>query len=164
KNEGIIDVVVDPTPHPADSEENRNPFTLFQRLLIVVSSALGLAWILNDPVSKISEDRMNLFDFSLFGLSGPNVIILLALALFIFFAFVTMFFWAIFEQSASSLTVFARDYTQRTLAGNAGLTFKIVNSLMTIVPLGVITWVLVMLFKKTFAKYALSNIFLSLSF
>src|SRR5690606_2725575 len=186
KNEGIIDVVVDPTPHPADSEENRNPFTLFQRLLIVVSSALGLAWILNDPVSKISEGRMNLFDFSLFGLSGPNVIILLALALFIlllviripkyvkttrekmlaiiFFAFVTMFFWAIFEQSPSSLTVFARDYTQRTLAGNAGLTFKIVNSLMTIVPLGVITWVLVMLFKKTFAKYALSNIFLSLSF
>ena len=186
KNEGVIDIVVEPTPYPANSEENRNPFTLFQRLLIVVSSALGLAWILNDPVSKISEGRMNLFDFELFGLSGPNVIILLALVLFvlllviripkyvkttrekmmaiIFFAFVTMFFWAIFEQSPSSLTVFARDYTQRTLEGNAGLTFKIVNSLMTIIPLGVITWVLVMLFKKTFAKYALSNIFLSLSF
>ena len=35
---------------------------------------------------------------------------------------------------------------------------------MTIIPLGVITWVLGSLFKKTFAKYALSNIILSLSF
>lgn len=120
------------------------------------------------------------------GMSGPTVVILFALLLFIlllairipkyvkttrdkmlaiiFFAFVTMFFWAIFEQSPSSLTVFARDYTQRTLEGNAGLAFKIINSLMTIIPLAVITWVLGMLFKRTFGKYAWSNIFLSLSF
>ncbi|WP_242117632.1 peptide MFS transporter [Aestuariivivens sediminicola] len=169
-----------------DSEDRRNPFTQLQRIMIVVAALLGLAWILNDPISKISEGNYNLFNFEIFGLSGPTVAILFALALFvllliiripkyvkttkekmiaiIFFAFVTMFFWAIFEQSPSSLTVFARDYTQRTLEGGAGLTFKIVNSLMTIIPLGVITWVLVMLFKKTFSKYAISNLFLALSF
>lgn len=185
KNEDVIDIVAGTSPND-ESEDKHNPFTVLQRIMIFVAAALGLAWILNDPISKISEGEVNFFNFELAGLSGPTVVILFALLLFvllliiripkyvkttrekmlaiIFFAFVTMFFWAIFEQSPSSLTVFARDYTQRTLEGSAGLTFKIVNSLMTIIPLGVITWVLIMLFKKTFSKYALSNIFLSLSF
>ena len=163
-----------------------NPFTKFELLLIAVASILGLSWILNDPVSKISEGEYNLFDFELLGLSGANFMILFALALFvllliiripkyaritrdrmvavIFFAFVTIFFWAIFEQAPSSLTIFARDYTDRILEGNAGLTFKIVDALITIIPLVVITWVLIKLFKNTFKKYSLSNIILALSF
>jgi len=169
-----------------EGEPKLNPFTKAQLGLIFTAALLGLAWILNDPVSKISGGEYNLFDFSLFGLDGPNVIILLALFLFItllviripnydkvtrdrmgaviFFAFVTIFFWAIFEQAPSSLTIFARDYTQRVLEGSSAMTFKVVNSLMTIVPLGIITWVLALLFKKTFSKYALSNIFLATSF
>ena len=35
---------------------------------------------------------------------------------------------------------------------------------MTVIPLGIITWVLWLLFKKTFAKYTVSNIFLAISF
>ena len=50
------------------------------------------------------------------------------------------------------------------MEGNAADIFKVVNSLMTIIPLGIITWVLILLFRKTFAKYALSNIILALSF
>ena len=163
-----------------------NPFTKFELLLIAVASVIGLSWILNDPVSKISEGVYNLFDFELLGLSGANFMILFALALFIllliiripkyaritrdrmiaviFFAFVTIFFWAIFEQAPSSLTIFARDYTDRILEGSAGLTFKIVDALITIIPLVVITWVLIKLFKNTFKKYSLSNIILALSF
>ena len=169
-----------------ENGDKLNPFTNFQLVLIFAAAALGLAWILNDPVSKISGGAYNLFSFSLFGLDGPNVIILTALLLFIlllfiripkyskvtrdrmlaviFFAFITVFFWAIFEQAPGSLTIFARDYTQRVLEGSSGFTFKIVNSLMTIIPLGIITWVLLQLFKKTFKKYALSNIILSFSF
>jgi proton-dependent oligopeptide transporter, POT family len=163
-----------------------NPFSRFQLSIIVVAAVLGLAWILNDPVAKISEGEYNLFDFSMLGLDGPSFIILLALLLFIlllvirlpkydkitrdrmlavmFFAFITIFFWAIFEQAPSSLTIFARDYTQRVLEGNSALIFKIVNSLMTLIPLGIITRVLWLLFKKTFDKYAKSNIFLATSF
>jgi POT family proton-dependent oligopeptide transporter len=81
-----------------------------------------------------------------------------------FFAFITIFFWSIFEQSPGSLTIFARDYTNRVLEGNAGLTFKIINSLITLVPLGIITWVLFRLFRQTFAKYKISNLFLGTSF
>ena len=168
------------------NEPKYNPFTHFQLAIIGVASLLGLSWILNDPVSKISQGAYNLFNFKMFGTEGSNVVILTALLLFVvlliiriprydritrdrmlavmFFAFITIFFWAIFEQAPSSLTIFARDYTQRILEGNAADIFKVVNSLMTIIPLGIITWVLILLFRKTFAKYALSNIILALSF
>ena len=42
----------------------------------------------------------------------------------IFFAFITIFFWALFEQAPGSLTIFARDYTQRVLEGNSAFIFK----------------------------------------
>ena len=167
-------------------EPKLNPFTSLQLGLIAIAGILGISWIFNDPISKISEGAYNLFDFNMFGMEGSNVAILTALGLFIlllviripkydritrdrmlavmFFAFITIFFWAIFEQSPSSLTIFARDYTQRVLEGNSAFIFKIVNTLMTIIPLGIITWVLWLLFKKTFSKYALSNIFLAVSF
>ena len=167
-------------------EPKLNPFTSLQLGLIALAGILGISWIFNDPISKISEGAYNLFDFNMFGMEGSNVAILTALGLFVlllviripkydritrdrmlavmFFAFITIFFWAIFEQSPSSLTIFARDYTQRVLEGNSAFIFKIVNTLMTIIPLGIITWVLWLLFKKTFSKYALSNIFLAVSF
>ncbi len=167
-------------------EPKLNPFTSLQLGLIAVAGLLGISWIFNDPISKISEGAYNLFDFSMFGIEGSNLAILSALGLFVlllciripkydritrdrmlavmFFAFITIFFWAIFEQAPSSLTIFARDYTQRVLEGNSAFIFKIVNTLMTVIPLGIITWVLWLLFKKTFSKYALSNIFLSASF
>ena len=170
----------------SDDEPKFNPFTNIQLTIIGIASVLGLAWILNDPISKISEGSYNLFNFDVFGTSGSNAAIFTALALFvlllairiprydkitrdrmvavIFFAFITIFFWAIFEQAPSSLTIFAKDYTQRVLEGSAANIFKVINSLMTIVPLGIITWVLILLFKKTFSKYALSNVILAISF
>jgi len=184
---GTKPVKVDSNAVELSPEEPKlNPFTSLQLGLIALAGILGISWIFNDPISKISEGAYNLFDFNMFGMEGSNVAILTALGLFVlllviripkydritrdrmlavmFFAFITIFFWAIFEQSPSSLTIFARDYTQRVLEGNSAFIFKIVNTLMTIIPLGIITWVLWLLFKKTFSKYALSNIFLAISF
>ncbi len=168
------------------SEPKLNPFTSVQLAMIAISATLGLLWIFNDPISKISDGAYNIFDFSLFGMEGTNIAILTALIIFLallvimlpkydritrdrmlavlFFAFITIFFWAIFEQAPSSLTIFARDYTQRVLEGTAANTFKIINTMMTVVPLGIITWVLFLLFGQTFTKYKWSNIFLGLSF
>lgn len=189
KNEDVLDVALgteDSVKEIDEIDSKRNPFTGFQKTLIAVSSVLGLLWIFNDPISKISEGKYNVFPFEFAGYSGSTVAIIVAFFIFIalliiripkytpilrdrmlavmFFAFVTIFFWAIFEQSPSSLTVFARDYTDRVLEGSTGLVFKIVNSLMTLVPLGIITWVLYLLFQKTFAKYKWSNLFLAFSF
>jgi POT family proton-dependent oligopeptide transporter len=169
-----------------EDEEVRNPFTMPQKVIAGIAAALGLIWIINDPASKISEGQFNLLDFSINGVDGTGITILVALTMFIFlliyrlamydritrdrmiavsfFAFVTIFFWAIFEQAPGSLTIFANDYTERMLDGTAASVYKVVNSLMTLIPLGIISWVLYKLFRQTFAKYSLSNIFLALSF
>ena len=89
----------------------------------------------NDPLEKIKGK--SLAPFELGGLSGSNVIVLCALVLFLIllvgrisrylpivrdriiavsiFGLFTVFFFAFFEQSLGSMTLFARDYTNRTL-------------------------------------------------
>lgn len=160
------------------------PFSRWQKVIIFISAGLGLMWIINDPASKISGGEFNAFAF--LGDNGNNIAILTALVLFVillvyrltqyskttrekliavsFFAFLTIFFWAIFEQSPNSLTIFANDYTDRILEGNSSVIFLMINALMTIIPLAVITWVLSLLFKQTFKKYGVANIILSFSF
>lgn len=164
--------------------DKRVPFSTWQKIVIFISAGLGLLWIINDPASKISNGSFNAFGF--LGDNGNSIAIVTALVLFLvllvyrlseyskttrekliavsFFAFLTIFFWAIFEQSPNSLTIFANDYTDRVLEGNSGLTFLIINSLITLVPLAVITWVLSLLFKQTFKKYSVANVILAFSF
>jgi len=161
-----------------------NPFTLVDKLLIVIFTLLSVFWILNDPISKIGST--NLLDFNAFGLSGATFTIIIAVVAFIYllisrimrytpivkdkmiavaiFAFFTIFFWASFEQAAGSLAIFAKDYTARTLTGNYAITFKIIDTIVTIIPLLIITWVLYSLFSKTIKKITFSNIILGFSF
>ena len=79
-------------------------------------------------------------------------------------AFFTVFFWWAFEQASGSMNLFARDYTQRALTGNAATVFKIVDVLVSTVPLIIISWVLLKLFGQTFKKISVSNIVLGTSF
>ena len=79
-------------------------------------------------------------------------------------AFFTVFFWAAFEQAGGSMTIFAGDYTNRLLEGDAANMFRIGNTLLTVIPLAIITYVLYLLFKVTFDKYPLANISLGVSF
>jgi len=169
-----------------EDTDKRNPFPLWQLVLIGITALIGLMWLINAPASKISGGSFNLFDFSISGIDGNYVMILTALVLFVgllvyrltqyakvtrekmiavsFFAFLTIFFWAVFEQAPGTLTIFAKDYTNRTLTGNAGLVYLIINSLMAIIPLIIINYVMFLLFKKTFTKYAKANITLTTSF
>lgn len=81
----------------------------------------------------------------------------------IFAVFVVVFWWA-FEQAGSSMTIFAKDYTQRTLSGDFATLFIWSNFFLTVVPVLVVSGVLLMLFKQTFRFIPLSNIFLASSF
>lgn len=170
------------TEHP--DEATRNPFSKFDLAIIALVSVIGLTWIINDPVSKIGG--ADLFNFSVGSLSGANFVIIIALLLFIFvlikrisqytpvlrdkmiaiiiLAFITMFFWASFEQAGGSMTIFAKDYTARVLSGNYKIIFNVVNTLITVIPLAIITYVLLRLFSQTFKKYALGNIILATGF
>ena len=80
------------------------------------------------------------------------------------FSAATIFFWWAFEQAGGSMTIFANDYTERNLTGESSLIFKIVNTIITIIPMIVITYVLIKLFQNIFQKYFLSNLFLGTSF
>ena len=80
------------------------------------------------------------------------------------FSAATIFFWWAFEQAGGSMTIFANDYTDRNLTGEASLVFKIVNTIITIVPMVVITYVLIKLFQSIFHEYYLSSLFLGISF
>lgn len=166
------------------SSEKLNPFTSIDKILILLSSIGGLLYLFNDPISKIGD--INMLNFKIGNLDGSNVTILLALVLFLYliitrisryntivrdkiiavsiFGIFTVFFFAAFEQSLGSMTLFARDYTARALSGNSAMVFKIIDLILTVVPLAIITWVLYLLFKKTYSKIPYSNIVLGLTF
>jgi POT family proton-dependent oligopeptide transporter len=169
-----------------ENNDKLNPFPVWQLGLIGIMTILGLVWIIFEPAKIITNGALDVFNFDVIGLSGNNFTILVAILLFLFllayrimsysqitkekmiavsfFAFLTIFFWAIFEQSPGTLTIFANDYTNRILDGDAGMIFKFVNAAIVVVPLAIITWVLFMLFKQTFAKYAVANLVLASSF
>jgi len=172
------------TSNASSDEEPANPFTILDKILIAVSSVIGFAYLINDPMSRIGG--INLFPFEISGLSGQYIMIFIALVAFlimaisrifrytrvvrdrmlafIIFAFFTVFFWMSFEQGASSLVLFARDSVQRIMTGNAATIYNIVNTLLTVGPLMIITYVLYKLWQQTFKKIPGSNIVLAICF
>ncbi|WP_204343912.1 peptide MFS transporter [Psychroserpens algicola] len=174
-----------PKAHVRDDDaEKLNPFTTLDKVLIALSSLGGLLYLFNDPLSIIGD--VDLLPFSIGDMNGSNVTILASLALFLYliisrisryskivrdriiavsvFGVFTVFFFAAFEQSLGSMTLFARDYTERALTGSSATIFKIIDLILTVVPLAIITWVLYLLFKKTYKKIPYSNIVLALTF
>tara|TARA_B110000977_G_scaffold61453_1_gene83531 strand:+ start:1398 stop:3158 length:1761 start_codon:yes stop_codon:yes gene_type:complete len=168
-----------------EDTDTRNPFTLLDKVLIGFSSVMGLGYAINDPMSKIAN--IDLFSFANTDLlEGQYLMVLLALVAFLFmvisrisrydavvrdrmiaviiFAFFTVFFWLSFEQGASSLVLFARDSVDRTLTGDAATIFNVVNTLLTIIPLVIISYVLFLLGKQTWKKIPASNIVLIITF
>ena len=161
-------------------EDKRNPFTSLDKILITITASTALIWVINDPISKIYN--YNVFQNT--QIAGWVIFCNFLLFLFILFsrifrynkvtrdrmfailiiAFFYMLFWAAFEQAGGSMSIYAKDYMNRTLTGDWGMIFKIFNSLLTIVPLGIITWVLFKLFVSIFHVYKYSNIVLAFSF
>ncbi|OFZ64450.1 MAG: amino acid permease [Bacteroidetes bacterium RIFCSPHIGHO2_02_FULL_44_7] len=172
----------DNTPKLEFEGDRLNPFTTFDRVLIFLSAGIGLTWIINDPLSKIGGVNLLKFgetDISNYFILSGVIIFLTLLATriarfptitkhrmiaIVLFAVFTVIFWASFEQAGGSMTLFAKDYTTRILTGSSATIFNIADIIITVVPIGIISWVLFKLFTQTFKKYALSNIFLGFSF
>ena len=112
---------------------------------LLFSSVIGIiGYIVTDPsLNKVEKDR---------------VWVIVVLTLF------TVFFWWAFEQSGGSMTIFSRDYTDRSLTGTGAVVFNTVNTLLTVGSMAVITFVLLKLFGVTWATISTSNIVLSISF
>ncbi|WP_082893428.1 peptide MFS transporter [Rufibacter ruber] len=79
-------------------------------------------------------------------------------------AFFVIFFWMAFEQAGGSMTIFAKDYTNRLLQGDSANLFKWANAILVVVPMLILTVVLWNLFKETYSRIPFSNLFLGTSF
>ncbi|GLR18133.1 peptide MFS transporter [Portibacter lacus] len=112
---------------------------------LLFGSVIGIiGYIVTDPsLTKVEKDR---------------VWVIVILTLF------TVFFWWAFEQSGGSMTIFSRDYTDRSLTGIGATVFNTINTVLTAGALAVITWVLLKLFKVTWKNISTANIVLSISF
>jgi len=164
--------------------EKLNTFSILDYSLVLIFIISALIFIINDPLSKIGN--IQVLNFSIAGMSDSLFFALIAAITFIIllivriprytkierdrmiaftiFCLFTIFFWAAFEQAAGSLPIYTRDFTDRILEGTAGSIFKVIDLIVTVVPMLVITYVLVKLFNKTFNKISLSNIILGISF
>ena len=167
---------------PEFEGDKLNPFTMFDKVLTVISALIGIVWVLNDPISKIGG--VNILEFgeidysNHFIITGLIAFLILIIARIIrypkitrdrmvaivIFAVMTVIFWMSFEQAGGSMTIFASDFTNRIMTGNSYYIFLVANILITVVPIAIITWVLFKLFKQTFAKYKLANLILGFSF
>ena len=167
-----------------ENKEKLNPFLSIDYILIFIFVISALIFIVNDPLSKIGD--IDTFNFTVFGMEDSLFYALLAVITFVLiliiriprysiivrdrmiafaiFSLFTVFFWAGFEQGAGSLPIYTRDFTDRFLEGGAATTFKIIDLLVTVIPLAIITYVLINLFKMTYKKIALSNSILGFSF
>ena len=167
-----------------DTKEKLNPFLPIDILLILTFVVSAVIFIINDPLSKIGG--IDILNFTCFGMENSLFFALIAFIAFIalllvriprytpivrdrmivftIFCIFTVFFWAAFEQGAGSLPLYTRDFTDRFLEGNSALIFKVVDISVTVIPLLIITYVLISLFKKTFSEILFSNLVLGLSF
>ena len=80
-------------------------------------------------------------------------------------AFFVIFFWLCFEQAGNSMTIFAEDYTQRSLSSSVAVnSFRIISLVLTMIPMFILTWVLFGLGTRIFKDFPLTIVFTGLSF
>ena len=132
---------------------------IFARIGLSPKGTVDFDDAIEDSIEEINDDLEEVVDEAKKSKVTRDRLIVIGVL-----AFFTIFFWWAFEQAGGSMTIFANDYTDRVLTGAGANTFKIVNTILTIVPMLIITWVLTMLFRQTFSKFALSNILLGTSF
>ncbi len=170
------------------------PFTQKDNILTLIGGFLAISWIVDGLYSVVTRGShfltQNLAQFNLFGfdieLALSTVFFLLSLIVFIILgigrlgrytkiesdrlkvvfiiAFFVIFFWASFEQAGTSMNIFARDYTARTLAGSWGLIYKIVDFILSVGPMVILSWIIFKLAKQIIKKYPLTILFISISF
>ena len=119
-------------------------FNYYMPAIVFGAVIAFIGWIMSDP--------------SLRGQDRDRVWVIIILSFFI------VFFWWAFEQAGGSMTIFAEQFTDRQLTGSGAVTFKIANTIITVVPMLVLTYVLVKLFEITFSRFSVSNVILGLAF
>ena len=179
---------------PEEERQKRVPFTKFEQILASTGIVLALIWVVHGIFNVITRGSHflpeNIYTLNLFnekfelGLADiffpVSLIILIILGLIrlpkyerierdrlkviFIIAFFVIAFWASFEQAGTTMNIFARDFTLRTLSDTWALIYKIVDTIISIVPMLVLTYVIYSLGKSIIKKYPLTILFTAISF
>jgi len=96
----------------------------------------------NAPLTKVEKDRLVIVGV---------------------LAFFSIFFWAAFEQAGSSMSIFASENTDRSLAGSGIAIFKIVSAILSSLPVIILTWIWLGVMKTLGKEYSKPMFFMGLS-
>ena len=170
------------------------PFSAVDSKIALLGGFFAVSWIIDGLYSVVTRGKHflveELFSLELFGteftIGMPSMFFVLSLIIFIslgisrlkrydkvegdrlkvvfIIAFFVIFFWASFEQAGTSMNIFARDYTARTLSGDWGLIYKVIDFLLSVTPMIILTWIIYKLAKVIYNKYPLTILFTCISF
>lgn len=80
-------------------------------------------------------------------------------------AIFSVFFWMAFEQAGGTMSIFAKDYTNRSLSTPLAVdTFRYVSLALTLIPILILSWVLISMARKIVRSYPLTILFSAISF
>ena len=175
------------------SEEDKAkdvPFTKADLKLVAIGGFFAITWIVDGLTSVVTRGfhflKEDLFSLGSFSIDLSQIFFTLSLLIFIrlglsrlsrfetierdrlkvifIIAFFVIFFWASFEQAGTTLTVFAKDFTNRLLEGNWGLIYKIIDIILSFTPMIILTGFIYKLFKAIWKTNPLTIVFTSISF
>ena len=179
---------------PEEELKKRVPFTSFEQVLAATGVLFALTWVVHGLFNVITRGAHflpeNIMAFDVFKghfvLGLADVLFPISLIIFVILglmrlvryeaverdrlkvifiiAFFVIAFWASFEQAGTTMTIFARDYVSRVLTDHWALIYKIVDTVVSIVPMLVLTYVIYQLATKILRKYPLTILFTSISF
>ncbi len=179
---------------PEEERQKRVPFTFIEQIIAGTGVFLALIWVIHGIFKVITRGGHflpeNLYTLNIFSqtfeMGLADIFFPISLLLFVFLglmrltkyepverdrlkvvfiiAFFVIAFWASFEQAGTTMTIFARDYTSRVLSDQWALIYKIVDTIVSIVPMLVLTYVIYGLGKAIIKKYPLTILFTSISF
>ena len=168
-------------------KEIKVPFTSFDNVLSVIGGILAVTWIVEGITSVVTRGYHFLPQtFMGYNISVGFVLFLISIVIFVILgfsrlkrfesverdrlkvifiiAFFVIFFWASFEQAGTTMNIFARDYTNRTLTDNWALIYKVIDFILSVAPMIVLTWVIYKLATAIIKKFPLTILFTSISF
>ncbi len=175
--------------HEGDIDKNV-PFTKTDSITTAIGGFFVVTWIVDGVYSAITRGvhflPENLFSIGTISIDMSQVFFVISLIVFVklglsrlvrfekverdrlvvifLIAFFVIFFWASFEQAGTTLTVFAKDYTNRMLEGSWGLIYKIIDLILSFTPMIILTGFIYKLFKAIWKTNPLTIIFTSISF
>ncbi len=169
------------------SDTKEVPFTKMDKILALIGVLLATTWVVEGVTAVVTRGYHFLpTTFMGYPISSAFALFLVSVVIFIILgisrlrrfetvererlivvfiiAFFVIFFWASFEQAGTTMTVFAKDYTNRVLTDNWAIIYKIIDLVVSITPMLVLSWVIFKLAKAIIKTHPLTILFITVSF